>query len=659
LGDDVTSGRSLAATMTRPGQLVGTPQYMSPEQTEGAADVDIRSDIYSLGMVLYELITGTLPFDTRKWANSSFDQIRKIICNTDAPRPSTRLFSLGGEGASRIAELRRTGLSALRQELKSELEWIPLKALRKDSGQRYRTAAEMADDIRNYLEHRPLLAGPESSAYRLRKFLRRNRGPVTALAAVVLVVLIGGIVSAILAVKLKRAADAVRAEQAKTLAALNEAQTANENASAVIDFLSRDVIGSADPAVTAGKKLTVEEALQNASKGVGEKFHDRPLVEASVRNALAQTFRAVGRSDLAVAHEKVALELRRASLGPDHTDTIDSEHNLAALLADEGKLDESEPMLRDALERSRRRFGADSPATLRAVNNLAAMLYYQGKLADAEPLYHQVLDGLRRQLGLDHPDTLNAENNLSSLLSERGESAAAEAMCRDVVERGRRTLGPDHPDVLLWTNNLGAALLDQNRRADAEPLYREVLERRRRVLGDDHPDTLVSMNNLARLLQKQQKLAEAEALYREALDRSRRVRGEEHPDTLAAADGLVGVLIAQDKFEEADDLSGPTLERCRRACGERSPKTLEAMKNQADVLIWQGELAQAETLLLEAYKIPGGTSPGAIDARRQIAEALGALYERMGDTEKSDQWWHRAAAATAPATGPSTAPQSP
>jgi len=223
LGDDATSGRSMAATMTRPGQLVGTPQYMSPEQTEGAADVDIRSDIYSLGMVLYELVTGALPFDANQWANSSFDQIRHLICNTDAPRPSTRLSNLGGAGATRIAELRRTRLSSLHQELRSELEWIPLKALRKDPAQRYRTAAEMADDIRNYLEHRPLIAGPESRAYQIRKFLRRNRGPAIAVTAFVVALLVGGIVSTVLAVKLKRAANAVRAEQQRTLAALKDA----------------------------------------------------------------------------------------------------------------------------------------------------------------------------------------------------------------------------------------------------------------------------------------------------------------------------------------------------------------------------------------------------------------------------------------------------
>jgi serine/threonine protein kinase len=654
LGDDVVSGRSLAAAaMTTPGQLVGTPQYMSPEQTAGGGDVDIRSDIYSLGMVLYELLTGTLPFETSAWSSTGIDEIRRIICQTDAPRPSTRLSKLTDAGASRIAELRRTRLPSLRQELKSELEWIPLKALRKDPAARYRTAAEMADDIRNYLENRPLIAGPESRAYRVRKFLRRNRGPVVALTAVVIAVLIGGLISTILAVKLKRAADAIRAEQGKTLKALAAAQSANENAEAVIDFLSKDVIGSADPAVTAGRKLTVEEALQNASKGVAAKFHDRPLVEASVRNALAITLKAVGRGDLSIEHERVALELRQRALGPDDVDTIDSQHNLAAMLADEGKLTEAEPLMRDALERSRRLFGEDSPATMRSLNNFGALLYLQGKLAEAEPLYRQVLQQLTRSLGADHLDTLNAENNLASLLSERGDPVAAEPLCRDIVERGRRTLGPDHPDVLLWTNNLATCLVDQRRLEEAEPLHREILERRRRVLGEDHPDTLVTMNNLARLLAQQKRFGDAERLYSEGLERSRRARGEEFETTLFHAIGLTGVLIQQHKLTEAAALSGPTLQRCRHAFGDRSPRTMEAIKNHAQVLMAQGDLDHAEALLREAYDIPPSESPGAADSRRQIAALLVALYERSGNVEQAQQWRKRAAT-TAPATAPAT-----
>jgi non-specific serine/threonine protein kinase/serine/threonine-protein kinase len=509
-------------TVTRQDQLLGTPEYMSPEQTDFAGnrdDVDTRSDIYSLGVVLYELLIGARPFDSDTWRSSSFDEIRNVIRNVDPPRPSTRLSSLDASLAEEVARRRQLRLDALHRELRHELEWIPLKALRKDRSERYRTAAELADDIRNYLEHRPLIAGPQSRAYQLRVFLRRNRRSVLAASAVALAILIGATVSGALAIKLKRSADVVRAEQSRTLDALKNAESANANSSAVIKFLTADVIGSADPAVTKGQPLSVQDALQKASLIVGEKFKDNPLVEAAVRNALGITFKAVGRPDLARHHVQIALEQRRRLLGPDHTDTIDSLHNLAAMLADDGNLSEAEPLMREALERSRRNFGDGEPATLRTLNNLAALLYHQGKFAEAEPLFRDGLAQFQRTQGQEHPETLAAINNLASVLQVLGKLTEAEQLYRQALQVSRRTLGDDHPDTLLWLNNLAAALKDQQRFSEAEPLYRDAMERRRRVLGDEHPDTMVSIDNLAELLVAQQRFPDAEVLRIEELER--------------------------------------------------------------------------------------------------------------------------------------------
>ena len=177
---------------TEYGQIIGTPEYMSPEQAAmTAAGVDTRTDVYSLGVLLYELLTGSLPFDSKFLRGAGYAEIQRIIREVDPPRPSTRVISLG-EGAEEIARRHQTSAPALARDLARELEWVPLKALRKDRNQRYRTPIEMADDVRNYLANRPLAAGPESAVYRLAKFARRNRFLVAA-AAVVLAGLVLGV----------------------------------------------------------------------------------------------------------------------------------------------------------------------------------------------------------------------------------------------------------------------------------------------------------------------------------------------------------------------------------------------------------------------------------------------------------------------------------
>ncbi|MHC4694153.1 MAG: protein kinase domain-containing protein, partial [Planctomycetota bacterium] len=291
---------------TRYAQMIGTPEYMSPEQAEmSGLDVDTRTDIYSLGVVLYQLLTGTLPFDPEALRSYGYAEIRRTIVEDEPPRPSTRLSSLGEE-AEKVAESRGTKIALLVERLRKELEWIPLKAIRKDRTRRYRSAAEMSDDVQNYLNGAPLIAGPESTLYRLRKSIHRNRALVISTCSVVVVLVAGIMASAILAIS----ADRSRVE-ARRQAKISQA---------VADFLRDDLLGSADPWTGRTEGTSVISFLDAASKQLEGKFADEPLIEASIRFTIGRTLWHLGRYKEAAKHLKRSLEIRRNQLGNEDYD---------------------------------------------------------------------------------------------------------------------------------------------------------------------------------------------------------------------------------------------------------------------------------------------------------------------------------------------------
>jgi serine/threonine protein kinase len=602
--------------LTETGQLLGTPEYMSPEQADiGFTDIDTRTDVYSLGVILYELLSGARPFHEADFRSGGIVEILRVIRDVDPPRPSTMLRMLDKSGEL-IARQRHTALETLQRQLRSELEWIPLKALRKDRDERYATAAELAEDIVNYLQSRPLRAGPASTIYRTRKFLRRNKGSVIAAGALLVALIAGAAGTAWQAVRATRAQNGlqvalnqvqqqkseIETASGKVQAANTNLHAANENLRAVNEFVTGEILQTADPSVTRGEQLTVREALDWAAKGVEKKFKDQPLTEASVQQTLAATYDALGRADLGLPHAQRALELRRKNLGNDDVLTIGAINTLTTLLESQAKLDEAEALCREAVDRAKAYATSQPRLYIAAVSNRARLLQMQGRFDQSAKLADEALDLSQRNFGKDSTESLTAMNNVASLLLLKEDFAGAEKRLRELAAAQRRINGDDHPDTLITGSNLARAIQGKGDLDAAEKLHREVLANMRRVLGDVHPTTLNQVRYLGALLQDREKFADAEDLYRQALKASQKTLGGDHPDTLATMNHLASVLESEGKVDEAIDLDKDVLARCRQRLGDDHPDTLVAMNNLADAYLKKRNVAAAEPLFAELYR---------------------------------------------------------
>ena len=607
---------------TETGQLVGTPEYMAPEQAESnVEDVDTRSDVYSLGVVLYELLSGALPFDPKTLRSRGYNEIQRIIRETDPPRPSTRLSKLG-KGAEEVARLRQTPLDALARQLRGELEWIPLKAMQKQRPRRYASAAELALDIDNYLHNRPLRAVPDSPAYRVRKFLRRNKTGVVASAVMVLLLVAG------IAATTWQAFRATRAEH-EARAALRQAKDAADEAREVNRFLTDDLLASASPEVTRGREMTVREALDRAAASIAKRFLDRPVTEAAVRSALADTYDALGLFPRALEHAQVALDLTRSARGPDDEQALMAASRVGKELSKLNRHAEAEPLLRDAFARAERRFGPDSEVTLRCLMDLATTLRMQEKFAEAEPLYRRVLETDRRVYGSRSKETAQSLNNLAVLLNTQGRSSEAEPLYRESLETRTALLGEDHPSYLGTLANLARVLQNQGKFAESEQMERQALAGKLRVLGPDHPATLLTMNDLAGVLADQKKFEECAAIHREVLERRARVLGPDDPDTLQSMSNLGVALMRLDRPEEAEGLLKEAYEKRRTVLGETHVYTLGTLANLAAAYLEQRKFAEAEPPLARTCE-PEAIAKLAPDMQARALTRYGTVLARLG-----------------------------
>jgi non-specific serine/threonine protein kinase/serine/threonine-protein kinase len=648
-----TAQRLTADTMfTQVGAIIGTPGYMSPEQADsGGADVDTRTDVYSLGVVLYQLLVGVPPAD---FSRTPRDEFARKLREQDTPRPSTRLRGLGGQ-AGAAAQNRGADRPTLERQLRGDLDAVTLKALEKERSRRYASPSDLAADIGRYLRHEPVLARPASAVYRAGKYVRRHRVGAAAAAGLLVVLISFG------------AAQALQ---------LRRTTRARDRADRIATFMTR-MFKVSDPSAARGNSITAREILDRASREIDTGLSKDPVLQAEMMQTMGDVYQSLGlypqaqslftqaieirrrvlggrapetltsmsalvgnlttqgRYPEAEKLDRETLDLRRRVLGPDHPDTLNSMSAFAALLAEEGRYAEAEKVSRESLDIQRRVLGPDHPDTVRSMNNLANALDNEGRYAEAEQLKRETLDIERRVSGPEHPDTLRSMNNLAAVLDVEGKYPEAETLYRATLDTRRRILGPEHPDSLRSTNALGALFIDEGRYAEAEKLFRQSLEGQRRVLGPDHPDTQNSMHNLAEVLAAEGRFADSEKLVREALAIELRTVGPDHRNTLLSMSNLVDLLEHEGRYAEAEKLGRETVDGQRRVLGPEHPDTLTSTDNLAIVLSAEGRVAEAEKLLRETLAVQRRVlGPRHPDAAVSTYD-LGCILARKGNRDEA------------------------
>jgi non-specific serine/threonine protein kinase/serine/threonine-protein kinase len=574
-----------AETMyTQVGAVIGTMGYMSPEQAElSRQDIDTRSDVYSLGVMLYELLVGALPFDFRK---IPLDQALRQLREEDAPKPSTKLRTQPAESTITAAQNRGTDVQTLIGNLRGDLDVIALKALEKDPARRYATPMELAGDIGRYLRHEPVTAHPPSVAYRARKYVRRHWVGVTFAGVLALLLLAAAIVQAVQLRRITRERERADTEAAVSLA--------------FADFLQNDLLAQASSNQSGLRAkpdphLEVRTALDRAAVRIAGKFDRHPAVEAAIRDTIGQTYMDLGLYPEARTQLERALDLHRRVLGAENPKTLKTMSRMADLTILQGKYSEAEALLTKTLAIQRHVLGPEHPDELSSMNSLAHAYEREGEYARAEPLFVQTLEIRRRVLGPEHRDTLTSMNDLAVTFAEQGKYAQAEALFSQILNIYRRLLGSEHPDTLRSMDNLANCYNAEGKYAQAEPLYKQVTEIKRRVLGAKHPETLRSMGNLAIAYDAEGEYPRAEALQSQVLEISRGVLGPEHPDTVLSMGNLADTYDDEGKYAQAEPLFIQTIGIERRLLGSEHPTTLEALSEFASMYQRQGRYALAET----------------------------------------------------------------
>lgn len=647
----LTSDRLTEQTFfTNQGQTVGTFDSMSPEQADASPDIDTRTDVYSLGVLLYELLAGAKPFDHETLAQATDHEIKRLIREVDPPRPSAKLSSLG-DGGTKIAQLRQQQLDGLMRQLRKELEWIPLKAIRKERARRYASALELAQDIRNYLQDKPLLAGPESRVYRLRKFTRRHRAGVAA--SVAMLVLAGTGVALYI--------HGIRSEQRKTQAALFEAREQREEAKkqtaiaqAVSQFQS-DMLASADPAKLLGDKVTVLEAIQGAARELDAgKLREQPLVEAANRFTIGQTLASLGRYEDAARNFQTALRLRQAH---SPAQSLELAETLVHLGAMQHALDErakGESSFRQAVEIYQAHpelAGADERVAT-AEFCLAWELLDERKLNDAEPVYRSALSRLSRAavnvdpglhvdvsdvekllhaeppLVRDEPHIFNGDllwygsltrheraaknlECLGDLLHNQQWFAQSESSYRQALAIVRQESHPNPLRVGELLENLGLVLEQQDKLSESENVLRDCLQAYKENYPIGHAKFSWVFSNLCKVLWKQQKLEEAEMFARQALDIRRKTLPPGHLQVLNECSALGRILADEHRLSDAEPLLREALEGRLKKLGPRAEMTKLTATALCNLLDQTDRPAEADALRSQCA-LPGpSTKPSA------------------------------------------------
>jgi len=647
---ETTAGSSIVDTMT--GQFIGSLPWASPEQIEGrSGDIDVRTDVYALGMVLFQVLTGRMPYEI----GVGMRQIVDSICHAEPPAPSS-----------------------IRAEIDGDVDAIVLKCLRKEKDQRYQSAGDVAADIERFLVGEPIDARRDSALYVISRQIRRHRVAASFAGLFILVVAAALITSLTFWRRAVHERTEAEGARAAAVAAEEDARKQGEVARAVTRFLTQDVLLKLDPYNTQGEAVTARALFDRAAADVdaGE-FKNQPLVEAEIRTVLGMVYLWMSDFARAEAQLRATLEISRREAGPNDARTLLTMGRLGTALARQGKLAEAEPLLREALEIQSRAAGEDDLSTVMARSALAAWCVDADRPAEAASLYRDVLEARTRLQGPDHADTLAVMSKLAGALTSDGKLTDAEPMLRDVIERKRRVHGDRHPETLIDLMHLANVLHLTGRNAEAQPLAEEALAGLSDRMGAGQESTQSALVVLATIQQSLGNRAEAEALFRRAVEshktsgsngyqiveillqravnlsqmgklleaesvlrealKAQQSAGNHERDRLRILSNLVNVLGEQGRSNEAVPFAEECVTVSRRVFGDENETTNLFINNHAFAMMGSGDAAAAETRFREAIasqrRLNAGENALTLNLMHNLALSLGR--QNKHDEEES------------------------
>jgi tetratricopeptide (TPR) repeat protein len=662
------------AAFTEARQLIGTPEYMSPEQA-GGADIDTRTDVYSLGVLLYELLTGVTPLGGERLRAAPWDQMLRMIRETDPPRPSARVAA-GDEPEP----------AAPAATLRGDLDWITMRCLEKDRARRYQTAESLAADLRRHLNGQPVLAAPPSRVYLLRKFVGRHRAGVGASAAAALC-LVAGLSAALwqadIAARQRDAAE-TRRKETEQVAEFQASQLRDLDPQVMGARLRDDLLAGLRAAPDSPERTqlagllaavnltdvalrTLDRNIFSRAISAADRFADQPAIRADLLLTSGQTMITLGLLDRAQAPLDTALAIRREMLGEDDPATIRAQATVAELLLRRGRLPAAQEQFALVLEKARRVLGDNDTFTVDILNNSGMVRLRQGRSIEAERLFREVIERRRDVLDPNDPRLYATMTNVALALTAQGKHEEAEAFYRRALEGLSRTCGPDHRETIKATANLGISLRERHEFGQAEPLLRDALAKLRTRLGDQHPETLNGCFNLGQLLllrARDSDLLEADALVREALDGRRRALGDAHIETLDSVDQLGTLRIAQSRLPEAESIYRDLIAAYEARGAGATPRAMGARLSLGGVLTRLGRFPEAEReILAVSHALGAGHGswgaervPGTIDACApdlvRLYTAWDAAEPGKGYDAKAAHWRSLPGADAARGAGP-------
>ncbi|MBU0637758.1 MAG: serine/threonine-protein kinase [Planctomycetes bacterium] len=545
------------------GQFIGSLPWASPEQAAGdPAQIDVRTDVYALGVVFYQTLTGEFPYPVTGNMRNVLDNILRV----EPVQPRT-----------------------VCPQLDDEVETIILRCLQKERARRYQTAGELARDLRHYRAGEPIEAKRDSEWYVLRKMLRRYRVSVAVAAAFVLVSAGALIVSTVF--------------WQRAVAERDRALHAGHRAALVAKSLEQ-TLTSIDPDVARGASIAaLREVLDAAARRVADELAEEPEVAAAVRDALGRAYADLGLLNEAAQHVGAALETPRLTLGDEHPDVAASLNNMAEVLLQQSAYADAEDLAREALSLRRRLYGDRHLAVAETLTLLGRICNERGGTAEAERLYGEALALRRELLGPQHVAVAEVLNHLAELYRGTGDLGRAEPLYRETWTMRRELLGEEHTEVAATMSNLGSLLVDKGEFHEAEELLRRALTLRRHLLGNEHPATLHSVNKLGLLLSETGNYAEAQRLFQEALDVRRRLLGEDHNDFVVSLNNLAMLLHMQGDAAAAEPLFREALAAWLHTHGPEHRHVAAARHNLAWTLYEQGRLAESEQQCRQALAV--------------------------------------------------------